>query len=199
MAKNCNSRNNREKIVQDLIDSGLIRVDSVSKCLHNAPRPIQTNDKDQIIRQYLFYLAFENQNEDGYHTEKLWGSLAAGVLPVYLGGGGNNHSLSFLPPNSIINDQDFSSTHELAVHLARVAANKTLYKSYHTWRTRPLPKYFVQKYNFTQRVNNPHSACRMCKWAFAKKYGLGWDHEKQNMKELAVSRSALCFAQSVQP
>ena len=37
------------------------------------------------MRRYKFYLAFENTNEPGYVTEKVYDALDAGVIPVYLG------------------------------------------------------------------------------------------------------------------
>ena len=85
LAKNCASKNNRESVVKQLSKS--FRVDSLSSCLKNANAPPGSNikDKKSVMPQYLFYLAFENQNTDDYITEKLWGSLQSGTIPVYLG------------------------------------------------------------------------------------------------------------------
>jgi hypothetical protein len=182
--RNCISANHREDIVRALIQSPLIRIESVSKCLHNAKKPKDDN-KDEIIRNYMFYLAFENRSEDDYVTEKLWGSLSAGVVPVYLGG---DNIESHVPPHSIINVKDFNSTSSLAAYLGQVASNRTLYESYHLWRTQQLPQSFLRKYGFTRT----HSMCRMCRWAFAKQYGLGWNHEEQAIEEPAISRK-ICF------
>jgi hypothetical protein len=38
---------------------------------------------------------------------------------------------------------------------------------------------FKNKYEFT----NTHSTCRICKWAYAKKHGLEWNHMKQEVQE----------------
>lgn len=58
-------------MVKSLIESDAgLRVDSVSSCLHNADKPTGVDDKESIMRQYLFYLAFENQCEDDYISEK---------------------------------------------------------------------------------------------------------------------------------
>jgi len=189
LAQNCNSRNGREKIVEQLIQSPYIRVDSVSKCLHNAELPNgqsgRTMDKADILRQYLFYLAFENQNENDYITEKLWGSLSDGALPVYYGSP-NIHQ--HVPPHSIIHVKDFKTTQDLAVYLGKVASNRTLYASYHTWRRKPLPPSFLDKYQFTKT----HSKCRTCRWAFSKMYGLPWHHTSQTIQEPKISRT-LCY------
>lgn len=65
----------REALVKSLINSDAgIRVDSVSKCLHNAEVPSgldSMSSKKSIMSRYLFYLAFENQCEDDYITEKV--------------------------------------------------------------------------------------------------------------------------------
>ena len=185
MAANCNSRNNREALVKSLMNS-TFRVDSVSKCLHNAPKPEGTNnDKVKIMRHYLFYLAFENQCEDDYITEKLWLTYAAGVIPIYFGAL-NVHE--HVPPNSLINVNDFKDTDELVEYLNKVANNRTLYESYHAWREEPLPEAFVKKYNFT----HIHSTCRTCRWAYSKKYGLGWEHSTQTLQDSRIPRK-VCY------
>ena len=66
LARNCGSKNNREKLVKELTSSEF-RVDSLSSCLNNrkAPPGVNLKDKKQVMSKYLFYLAFENQRTDG--------------------------------------------------------------------------------------------------------------------------------------
>jgi hypothetical protein len=66
----------------------------------------------------------------------------------------------------------------------KVAKDKALYDSYHEWRTKPLPKSFREKFDFTKT----HSVCRMCRWAYAKRYGFGWDHKRQTVQNVSVPR-----------
>jgi Glycosyltransferase family 10 (fucosyltransferase) C-term len=106
------------------------------------------------------------------------------VVPVYYGA---YNVLEHVPPNSVIDANAFNSSDDLAAFLNKVAGSKTLYEKYHEWRTKPLPEAFLRKYNFTRE----HSTCRTCRWAFAKKYGLGWDHETQNVQNLHIPRK-LC-------
>jgi len=183
LARNCNSKNNREHVVKELEDS-VFRVDSLSSCLHNADKPPgvkNLEDKEAVMRQYLFYLAFENQNENDYITEKLWGPLQAGTVPVYYGAP-NIHE--HVPYDSIINVNDFDSLGELAVYLDKVAHNRTLYETYHRWRHLPLDDHFMRKYKLT----DVHSTCRTCRWAYSRFYGLGWNHTYQSVQELQASR-----------
>lgn len=175
IANNCKSYSNREETVKALIESPL-RVDSLSGCLHNADPPpgADMKNKQTVLRQYLFHLAFENQITDDYITEKLWGSLQSGTLPVYLGAGNvKDHA----PKNSIINAADFESHQALADYLVKLTKDKDLYESYHKWRYEPLDDAFRDKYEFT----DTHSKCRICEWTYAKRHGLGWDHPKQTI------------------
>lgn len=182
IANNCDSKNNRETMVKGIIASGF-RVDCLSGCLHNADPPygLSLDNKRKLMRQYLFHLAFENQNEDDYITEKLWGSLEAGIIPVYLGA----HNVRLhAPKGSIIVAAEFASPQLLGEYLQKVANDRELYEQYHAWRKEEFSEAFLQKYNFTRT----HSECRTCRWAFAKKRGLGWDHETQRISPLRLSR-----------
>mmetsp|Transcript_39063 Transcript_39063/g.117403 ORF Transcript_39063/g.117403 Transcript_39063/m.117403 type:complete len:764 (-) Transcript_39063:1533-3824(-) len=184
IANNCNSDSKREKWVKEL--SKYIRVDSLSNCMHNAdpPNGLDMSDKKKVMRQYLFHLAFENGVEDDYITEKIWGALESGTVPVYLGA---PNIMEHVPRGSTINALDFSSPKELAEHLYAVIKDKSLYDNYHEWRNHAYDDVFLRKYNFT----HVHSECRLCRWAYAKKFGYPWDHESQRIVEPYQSRS-LC-------
>ena len=177
LAVNCETFTEREKVVKALIETPL-RVDSLSVCLHNAEPPpgVDMDNKTAVMEQYLFHLAFENQETDDYITEKLWGALASGTLPVYLGA---KNIKEHVPKNSIIVADDFKSPQNLADYLIRLTNDKDLYESYHEWRYQTIDDAFASKYEFT----NTHSNCRMCKWVFAKRYGLGWNHSKQTISK----------------
>lgn len=183
LAKNCNSLNDREAVVIELMNSSF-RVDSLSTCLNNAEPPEGANiqNKSEIMGKYLFHLAFENQNTDDYITEKLWQTLESGTVPVYLGA--ENIKDHHLPTNSVIYVSDYSSIADLAKYLVEVTSNETLYNTYHLWRTQPLPKAFRDKYFPVSGETH----CRSCRWAHARKYGLGWDHQTQSIKPTTLSR-----------
>jgi len=83
---------------------------------------------------------------------------------------------------------DFKDGGELAAYLAKVAMNRSLYESYHDWRKKPLAldEKFVRKYNHT----HTHSICRFCRWSYARRYGLGFDHESQTVQSTKLNRKA---------
>ena len=178
LANNCATMNKRENFVSELIDKTELRVDSLSSCVNNAEPPpgADMKNKTAVMAQYLFHLAFENSNVDDYITEKLWGALESGSLPVYLGA---KNIKERVPANSIIVAEDFDSPKDLAEYLIRLTNDKTLYESYHTWRYQPIDTAFADQYEFT----NTHSTCRICKWVYAKRHGLGWNHTKQEVIE----------------
>lgn len=79
IARNCQSRNDRETLVKELINitnSTSFRIDSLSSCIPHAPfgpprgfRAKHTGmlmawRKEAIMSHHLFHLAFENQNID---------------------------------------------------------------------------------------------------------------------------------------
>ena len=182
LASNCLSLSGREKVVEDLQD--YIRVDSLGRCKQNAKPPkglTRESPKNQLQREYLFHLAFENSLEPDYITEKLWGTLKSGTLPVYLGA---DNVRQHAPPGSIISWHDYNDTKKLGEYLRLVADNATLYESHHEWRRKPLPPEFVHKFNFT----HTHSICRICRWSHARMHGFGWDHNSQAVQELHMPR-----------
>ncbi len=176
MARNCGSHNHRESVVKALIETDL-RIDSISDCVHNAEAPtgVNKNNKTAVQEQYLFHLAFENQNVDDYITEKLWGTLHSGTLPVYLGA---PNIREHVPENSIIVAEDFENPQALADYLIRLTKDKDLYQSYHKWRNEP-QTWFRDKYEFSRTGPD----CRMCKFVYARQRGLGWNHTKQTIVE----------------
>ena len=185
IASNCDSHNKMEEIVQEL--RKIIRVDCLDECLKNADVPDGLdldNNAKAIQQKYLFNIAFETSNEIDHVTSVLWGALERGTIPIYYGA---PNVKEHAPPNSIISWHDFNNTKALGAHILRVMNDKTLYDSYHEWRSGPLPESFRNKYDFT----HTHSICRMCRWSYAKMYGLAWNHTEQKVVDLTIPRK-LC-------
>ncbi|XP_067868832.1 alpha-(1,3)-fucosyltransferase 7 [Heterodontus francisci] len=103
------------------------------------------------ISRYAFYLAFENSIHKDYITEKLWrNAFMAGSVPVVLGPPRANYE-EFVPPDSFIHVNDFTSENELANFLRGLWENGTRYKQYFNWRK----KYAVKIYtDWTERFCN---------------------------------------------
>ena len=159
-------------------------------CTHNTDVPqgmslSNKNDRVALHRKHRFNLAFESSNEKDYMTNVIFDAFQSGSLPVILG---PSNIESHFPPNSFINAGRFQYWDDLGQYVKKVAENKSLWESYHEWRKDPNAlKSFRERLNFTRTSTE----CRMCRWAYAKKYGLGWDHVQQVVRENALSRN-LC-------
>mmetsp|Transcript_26613 Transcript_26613/g.30725 ORF Transcript_26613/g.30725 Transcript_26613/m.30725 type:complete len:492 (+) Transcript_26613:388-1863(+) len=184
MARNCASRNNREELVKEL-QSTALRVDSLSSCLKKGTPPpgVDVKNKSAVLEKYMFYLAFENSRSDDYITEKFGEALASRVIPVYYGA--PNIKTRF-PVKGYISVDDFDNVTQLSEYLIKVSNDEELYNSFHEWRKQPLPTAFFEQHNRT-RMN---SHCRMCRWGHAHKYGLGWNHDHQEIEPVILSREA---------
>ena len=99
----------------------------------------------------------------------------SGAVPVYLGA---SNVKEHVPNNSIIHVDDFENPEELGRYLKSLADDRAAYEKLHEWRSKPLPQWFVAKYNFT----HTHSNCRVCRWANAKLNGLPWNHDRQQIE-----------------
>ncbi|XP_018414742.1 PREDICTED: alpha-(1,3)-fucosyltransferase 6-like [Nanorana parkeri] len=97
--------------------------------------PLPRNVHLQTISTYKFYFAFENSIHVDYITEKLWiNSLESGTVPVVLGPTRANYE-RFIPPDSFIHVDDFSSAQELASYLLRLDKDDQKYQQYFNWRS----------------------------------------------------------------
>ena len=141
------------------------RIDSLSTCVHHTPygypqglTSIINFTKEELLSQYLFHLAFENQNVNDYITEKLWKTFQAGTIPIYFGASNIKEHLPHPHSIIVVNDYLMDTTNDttttttasttantvrgtvnitkLVNHLRTVANNRTLYYSYHQWRRR---------------------------------------------------------------
>ena len=174
VARNCNSKNDRETAVKAL--QSHIRVDSISHCLHNAHWPVDDKrDKDSALRKYAMTLAFENQNSWSHVTEKVWQALAAGVLPVYFGAPDIAH---YVPEGSVVIANEFHSWNMLGQYLKQVLGNETLFSEYHKWRYQPLSGAFLDMHAYTLTSDD----CRACKLLYSRVHKLTWNHRLQDIE-----------------
>ena len=167
-------------------------VDRPGSCLHSVAWPScempkgglpARCGKHAVLRRYPFYLAYENSADTDYVTEKVFHALEAGVLPVYLGA---PNVVDFVPPHSVVRRSDFASVAALAEHLASLLAHPSKYLEYFAWKHVPLPNSFQHRLAFV----GTHAKCRLCRWAYAKKFGFRWSRETQEVM-LEEGRSGL--------
>ena len=117
--------------------------------------------KVRLASEYLFTVAIENSVNHDYITEKLWHALIAGSVPIYLGA---TNVEDWLPcaSNCIIDLRNFTSAKDAAEYVRRVATNRTLYESFHQWRSEPMPSHFQRMLDYFQAVGNYSLDCVLC-------------------------------------
>jgi len=150
----------RLKYLKELMNYG-VRVQSFGSCLRNAEIPSDNYNnrlqlKKEIISKFKFTFAFENSEAPDYVTEKMFGPLEAGSVPVYYGA---PNSKKFAPNNhSVIFASDFRDAKELAEYLKLLDSNDELYNEYLKWKFEGPDKEWIALID----LGIVHSACRFC-------------------------------------
>ncbi|KAM5138190.1 3-galactosyl-N-acetylglucosaminide 4-alpha-L-fucosyltransferase FUT3-like [Mantella aurantiaca] len=97
--------------------------------------PLSRKDQYLTLSKYKFYLAFENYIHEDYITEKLWyNAFYSGTVPVVLGPSRKNYE-RFIPPDSFIHVDDFSSAQGLAAYLLSLDKDDQRYQQYFNWKS----------------------------------------------------------------
>ena len=177
IARNCHSRNRRETLVRWL--QKYVRVDSISSCMNNHawPADIPRTNKDDLQKRYLMYLAAENSVEKDYVTEKVYGGLINGAVPLYLGA---PNVQEFVPTHSVIQvPTDFNEfdVQRISETVKQIFTNKTVYEEWIEFKKHPYEERFERKFS----IARTHIWCRLCRKLFAMQNGHGWDKELQEI------------------
>jgi hypothetical protein len=125
---NCNARTKRNQIGKEL--KNYFQIDQYGQCSSSN----KTDNFEQLLFNYKYYLAFENAHCQDYITEKaFYNALAHGSIPIVLGPDKKNYE-QILPPNSFIHINQFENLKQLSDHLNRINNDFNLFSSYHRWR-----------------------------------------------------------------
>lgn len=100
-----------------------------------------------VIRNYRFYLAFENSHCYDYLTEKYWRALEREQIPIVAW---KQNMTELVIPGSYINIYDFASVDDAGLHIQRVNSDPELYNSYFKWRER-------------YKIVHPNPLCDICR------------------------------------
>lgn len=88
----------------------------------------------KVLRDYKFYLAFENSECREYITEKIWRTcLQNGIVPIVYGSTREDYE-RVLPPNSFIHLEDFSSMTHFVEFIYELDKDEERYQRYFDWR-----------------------------------------------------------------
>jgi alpha(1,3/1,4) fucosyltransferase len=98
------------------------KVDSGGRFRNNLGYSV--DNKLHFQRNYKFSIAFENDTNEGYTTEKIVQAFAAQTIPIYWG----NPSISKeFNPNAFINCHDFDSFEEVVKRIVEIDNDKELF------------------------------------------------------------------------
>ena len=89
----------------------------------------RVENKQELVSQSKFTIAFENSSRSGYSTEKIIEPLLCGSIPIYWGD--PDIALDF-NPDCLINVHDFESFEDVVDHLRRVDQDDRLWETYAT-------------------------------------------------------------------
>ena len=130
--------------------SKVFPVSSIGGCAKNFEKPEgdpgrggSPKAQNEYLAPFMFYFSVENGIQcPDYITEKVWGALSRGSIPVYFGWDGIEE---YIPSkDAIIDLRDYPTPESLAEKLRFVATNEDAYNEMHAWRyqdpsTWPLP------------------------------------------------------------
>lgn len=131
MVSNCYDQAKRYKIIREL--QRYVEVDYFGSCTGRmlCPHGVPTTAcGEKYLKEYKFYLAFENSFCRDYVSEKYWNALSRHQIPVIAA---PKYNLEMLPPNSYLNVFDFPSIKALADRMIEIGNNQTLYNSFFDW------------------------------------------------------------------
>ena len=171
----------------------VLNVEAYGSCSNNAPlqgdETISTREgRIQLMRKNRIVLAFEAGTDKDHITSIVWEALMSGSVPAIFGA--SNLEQQHLPPNSAIYTTNYNNWDKFAAYVSSVANNETLWNTYQQWRTDEVAiQKFEERYAFVKSAPSPE--CRVCRWAYSKLYGLGFNHTTQVIQPTKLSRN-LC-------
>ena len=104
-----------------------LKKDSFFRSTHFANTPKEIKNKGKELQNFKFTLCFENTRFQGYITEKIFDSMLAGSVPIYLG---TKEIQKVVPLGCFINAEDFANPEELLNHIRSIDEEK--WEEYHS-------------------------------------------------------------------
>lgn len=151
----------RVRLIEEL--QRLVEIDTFGRCFagrpHTDPYKQGENIKLASMSEYKMVFALENSICNDYATEKLYGPLLHGVVPVYLGA----PNVADLVPDkdAIINLLDFADSRAAAAYLkAMLDDPAAMYGKHHAWRKRPYTGAFAERLALSHKHRNFY--CNLC-------------------------------------
>jgi Glycosyltransferase family 10 (fucosyltransferase) C-term len=173
-----------------------VSVSVYDKCNTTISLDLQSNEgRKKLYRKHLFALIVDESMEKDYITNSLWEALYAGVIPIYYGA---KNIDQYVPPNSLVTFLKIGKEAEAVDKVYQIMQNSSLWEIYHEWRNGPLPSVWKPKFEFAKT----EPFCRICRWAYVKRYGLGLNQHTYHVQAPLIPRDKICVSKdglAVQP
>jgi alpha-1,3-fucosyltransferase 10 len=172
LSSNCAAPSGRDAIVGRLMEifnassTSSLRVDGLGACRRtsDAAAGFARMAAGDLLRTYRFCIAIENSVAPDYVSEKVYGALAAGCTPIYLGAADIG---AFIPaPSAVIDYRALGGTPEaLAAELVRLNGDPAAYAEHHAWRALPPAGWSPAFRRLVARGSMEHTQCQICRRA----------------------------------
>jgi hypothetical protein len=131
MYSNCDEKykgvQDRKKFYYLLNEKSGNRVENLGKCYNNYYKKNGWwHNNFDIYKQYKFVICFENEQINGYISEKIWTPMVHRSIPIYLG---SPNIGDYFNTKSFINVADFSTFEECIDYILKIDNDDHLYNS----------------------------------------------------------------------
>ena len=124
-------------------------------------KKLSTEDFEELLPKYRFYLAIENSRCTDYITEKFWRSLLHEVVPI-AGGAPRKDYEKLIDGDSFLHIDDSEDVYKLINMVNKLLVNDKEYDKFFEWRNRDAP--FKYKYG-TFQEHTEMGICKACEIA----------------------------------
>mmetsp|Transcript_29900 Transcript_29900/g.48689 ORF Transcript_29900/g.48689 Transcript_29900/m.48689 type:complete len:676 (-) Transcript_29900:94-2121(-) len=170
---------NRLNFINKLKEAGLpvYLTGRLNRCSGARKMPFWANSKRELIRKYKFHLSVENCDEKDWVTEKLYQTLMAGVVPVYVG---SPNVFEFIPREMMVVAADYKNPEDLVHYLKYLGGNDTAYEEIRTaWRISVIGSKVHEHLDWTFNHSTANAFCSICRHlkeheSRKKKSGKSW-------------------------
>ncbi|XP_023242265.1 alpha-(1,3)-fucosyltransferase 9-like isoform X1 [Centruroides sculpturatus] len=129
-SSDCKTDGRREDYVKEL--SRHIQIDVYGKCGNKTCFPSQSEYCYQkLLKNYVFYLSFENSICKDYVTEKFFNVFNYQIIPVVFGGADYTN---VAPAGSFIDTKNFPNPRDLATYMKKIMNGSTALAEYFQWK-----------------------------------------------------------------
>eukprot|EP00899_Mesostigma_viride_P000308 jgi/Mesvir1/10278/Mv07824-RA.2 len=169
---NCGPKNHRMELVKALM--GRFEVHSYGYCLKNRNDTIPAHlpaTNVPLYSKYRFCVAMENSNRLDYVSEKVYETLTAGCLPLYMGAPNIQQFLPYDASRMIVDRNAYATEELFFKEIQRLMDDDDAYEEYMAWRKDAWAgKPFHAAYQmYMNEYGKGRPRCQLCQYLATRK------------------------------